>query len=153
MNEIQVKVPREVIKRAAHNVDNFKCNHRSAVLIKMEDGTWTNNLCCEAGHRYCDCSDECGERKFETMYYMENNCGDECHFDSNSVVDAIHKAWNIDARLYNYEMKMIFDPFEDNEILSEMIEEFGLRVIDHENYRKLQDIKTGEIFNEPWESN
>ena len=49
--------------------------------------------------------------------------------------------------------KLIFAPFEDNETLSELLEEFGLRVIDHEHYRRLQDIKTGEIFNAPWQSN
>lgn len=71
MNEIQVKVPRKIIERAAHNVSNFNCEHRTATFIKMEDGKWTHNLCCEAGHRCCDCSDECGERiKAEKGKYM-----------------------------------------------------------------------------------
>lgn len=63
MDEIQIKVPRDTIQRAARNVGIFDCEHRAAVLVKREDGSWTHNLCCYAGHSWCDCTSKCGERK------------------------------------------------------------------------------------------
>lgn len=63
MNKIQLLVPRETIKSVASNVANFNCSHRTAALIETEDGRWIHNLHCNAGHKSCDCSTECGERQ------------------------------------------------------------------------------------------
>lgn len=87
-------------------------------------------------------------------FYMQNCVGDTAHFDSENMVDAIHTAWNIEAELYlvcnvNW---LVFSPFDDNEFNNELLEEYGLRIIDHGGYRKVQNIATGEIYDAPWES-
>lgn len=87
-------------------------------------------------------------------FYMQNCVGDEAHFESDSIIDAIHKAWNIEADLYIFDednnICIIFEPFYDNECNNEMLQEYGLRIIDHKGYRKVQSIDTGEIHEAPW---
>lgn len=85
-------------------------------------------------------------------YFIQNNMGDEGYYETNNIVDAIHTAWNIEGCLWLGNV-LIFNPFEDNEVLSDMLKCWGLRVIDHNGRRKLQDVATDIIFNAPWENN
>lgn len=85
-------------------------------------------------------------------YYIQNNLGDEMHYQTNNIVDAIYTAWNIEGCLWLGNI-LVFDPFEDNENLSDMLKGWGLRVIDRNGLRKLQDVATGIIFDAPWEKN
>lgn len=73
---------------------------------------------------------------------------------SNDVVEAIHIAWNYEFDVYRAENKeLIFSGREDNECNSSMLEPYGLRLIDHERYRVLQNIETGEIYKPSWQRN
>ena len=83
-------------------------------------------------------------------YFIENNLGDEGYYETDNIVDAIHTAWNIEGRLWLGNV-LVFDPFEDNDNLSDMLSGWGLRVINHNGLRKLQDVATGIIFDAPWE--
>jgi hypothetical protein len=70
---------------------------------------------------------------------------------SNDIVEAIHIAWNYEFDVYEVETEeLIFSGREDNEGNSEMLEPYGLRLIDDGKYRKLQNIKTGEIYTPDW---
>lgn len=40
---------------------------------------------------------------------------------------------------------------QDNESNSEMLKKYGLRVIDHEKHRHLQNVETGEIYIADWQ--
>ncbi|WP_257149337.1 hypothetical protein [Bacillus sp. R86525] len=69
-----------------------------------------------------------------------------------NVVEAIYFAWNYEFDLYEIESgEMIFSGNQNNEENSEMLEPYGLRVIDTEKYRQLQNIETGEIYKAGWE--
>ncbi|PGE59256.1 hypothetical protein COM65_19200 [Bacillus wiedmannii] len=69
-----------------------------------------------------------------------------------NVVEAIYFAWNYEFDVYEIDSgEMIFSGQLDNEDNSEMLEKYGLRVIDGENYRNLQNIETGEIYKASWE--
>lgn len=71
---------------------------------------------------------------------------------TNNVVEAIYIAWNYEFDVYEVETEdMIFSGREDNEGNSEWLEPYGIRMIDHEGYRKLQNIETGEIYNADWQ--
>lgn len=71
---------------------------------------------------------------------------------SNDIVEALHIAWNYEFDVYETETKaMIFSGREDNETNSEWLKPYGLRLIDHDKYRRLQNIETGEIYKDPWE--
>ncbi|AQY42414.1 hypothetical protein P4V72_05810 [Bacillus thuringiensis] len=69
-----------------------------------------------------------------------------------NVVEAIYFAWNYEFDVYEIDSgEMIFSGQLDNEDNSEMLEKYGLRVIDGEKYRNLQNIETGEIYKANWE--
>lgn len=71
---------------------------------------------------------------------------------TNDVVEAIHIAWNYEFDVYRTEDdELIFSGGEDNEGNSEMLEPYGLKLIDHEGYRVLQNTKTGEIYKPSWQ--
>ncbi|MED0665729.1 hypothetical protein P4T04_05275 [Bacillus badius] len=70
---------------------------------------------------------------------------------SNNVVEAIYMAWNYEFDVYRAEDKtLIFSGQEDNEGNSAMLEPYGLRLIDKEKGRFLQNIETGEIYQPDW---
>ncbi|KIL72522.1 hypothetical protein [Bacillus badius] len=70
---------------------------------------------------------------------------------SNNVVEAIYIAWNYEFDVFTAEdKKLIFSGQEDNEGNSAMLEPYGLRLIDHEEYRRLQNVETGEIYYPSW---
>lgn len=73
---------------------------------------------------------------------------------TNNVVEAIHMAWNYEFDVYEVDgddKKLIFSGQEDNEGNSLMLEKYGLRLIDHEKFRRLQNVETGEIYHADWE--
>ncbi|MCW1939457.1 hypothetical protein OMD49_06415 [Bacillus anthracis] len=70
----------------------------------------------------------------------------------DDVVEAIYFAWNYEFDVYEIESgEMIFSGRLDNEDNSEMLEKYGLKVIDADKLRQLQNIKTGEIYKASWE--
>jgi hypothetical protein len=72
---------------------------------------------------------------------------------SNDIVEAVYIAWNYEFDVYEVdgeEKNLIFSGREDNEFNSEMLEKYGVKMIDHEGYRKLQHLETGEIHNAEW---
>lgn len=88
-------------------------------------------------------------------FYFINNLGDEGEFQEKDIIKAIHKAWNYEANLFkienNKDKELIFAPFEDNEFNSYLLQDYGIRLIDTEKYRSLQNIKTKEIYKADWE--
>ena len=70
---------------------------------------------------------------------------------TNDIVDAIYTAWNYEFEVYEVLTdNIIFCPHEDNETNSDWLAPYAVRLINHNGYRKLQNIKTGEIYNAPW---
>lgn len=68
---------------------------------------------------------------------------------SNDIVKAIYTAWNFEFDVYEVATeKIIFSGRENNEANSEWLEPYGLRLIDNDGCRKLQNIQTGEIYGE-----
>lgn len=71
---------------------------------------------------------------------------------SNDIVEAIHIAWNYEFDVYEVATEnIIFSGQEDNETNSEWLKPYGLRLIDRDGWRKLQNIETGEIYNADWQ--
>ncbi|WMV75320.1 hypothetical protein [Geobacillus thermodenitrificans] len=70
---------------------------------------------------------------------------------SNNIVEAIYIAWNYEFDVYEADtQKLIFSGQLDNEENSALLQKYGIRMIDHNGYRKLQDIESGEIYEAPW---
>lgn len=68
------------------------------------------------------------------------------------IAEAIYYAWNYEFDVYDRESdELIFSGNLDNEENSELLEPYGLRVIDTENYRELQNIETSEIYKADWQ--
>lgn len=71
---------------------------------------------------------------------------------TNDIVDAIYYAWNYECDVYKVgSEELVFSGREDDDTNSELLEPYGLRMIEHDGLRKLQSIETGEIHNAPWE--
>ncbi|PEW60453.1 hypothetical protein CN448_30785 [Bacillus cereus] len=68
------------------------------------------------------------------------------------IVEAIYYAWNYEFDVYDRELDVkIFSGNLDNEENSELLEKYGLRVVDADKLRQLQNIETGEIYKASWE--
>ncbi|HDR6300274.1 TPA: hypothetical protein QCU59_004063 [Bacillus cereus] len=68
------------------------------------------------------------------------------------VVEAIYFAWNYEFDVYEIESgELIFSGQEDDDFNSEMLEPYGVRLIESENCRCLQNVKTGEIYKADWQ--
>lgn len=68
------------------------------------------------------------------------------------IVEAIHYAWNYEFDVYDREKdELIFSGRENDEVNSEMLEPYGLRLIEDDKYRNLQNIETGEIYKADWQ--
>ena len=97
-------------------------------------------------------------------FYYENSIGDNGFFSEKDLIKAIYSAWNIEADLYliidknvkkvkdieHKQLKSLFFPFEDNEINSKYLKEYGYYMIDGEEEREIRDIKTNEIVKYDW---
>jgi hypothetical protein len=98
-------------------------------------------------------------------FYYNNGMGDEGYFSERNLVKAIYTAWNIEADLYLLndglkkisdfsllyeESKLIFSPYEGNEFNSELLEEFGYKMVDGDEYREIIEVKTGKIIKYDW---
>jgi hypothetical protein len=98
-------------------------------------------------------------------FFYENSMCDRGYFSEENLVKAIYTAWNIEAELYLLkdgvkkiypyqaycdQAQLIFAPYEDNEVNSEFLEEFGYRMEDREEFREIIDIKTGKIVKYNW---
>lgn len=80
--------------------------------------------------------------------------GEFIHLKTDSVVEAIYMAWNCEFDVYEVngqDKDLIFSGQADNEWNSEMLEKYGIRVIDHEKHRHLQNVETGEIYYADWQ--
>nr|WP_269205463.1 hypothetical protein [Clostridium botulinum] len=79
--------------------------------------------------------------------------GDTGVFQEDNIVKAIYTAWNIEADLYIYtdrSWQMVFAPYGDNEYNSELLEEYGYKMIDGDKYRQIIDIKSNKIVKYDW---
>lgn len=86
-------------------------------------------------------------------FYYDNNMGDHGYFSENNLVKAIYTAWNIDANLYlikNNKKELIFAPYEGNELNSELLNSYGYKMTDGEEYREIVDIKTDKVIRYDW---
>lgn len=96
-------------------------------------------------------------------FYYENCCGDTGFFSEKCLVKAIYTAWNIDADLYivptgskkykdlkREDIKIVFTPVDSNELNSELLKPYGYRMVDCDEYREIQEIKTGKIIKYNW---
>jgi hypothetical protein len=91
---------------------------------------------------------ETSEAKFMAYDWDE---GEFKLLPSNDIVEAIHIAWNYEFDVYEVETEeLIFTGREDNDFNSEMLEPYGIRLIDDGEYRKLQNVETGEIYTPDW---
>ncbi|PHA03019.1 hypothetical protein COE51_01360 [Bacillus pseudomycoides] len=80
---------------------------------------------------------------------------DECKYcviPKENIVEAIYYAWNYEFDVHEIETEeLIFTGQETNEFNSEALEKYGLRLIDGEKYRQLQNIETGELYKADWQ--
>lgn len=98
-------------------------------------------------------------------FYYVNGMGDEGYFSERNIVKAIYTAWNIEADLYLlnkgvkkihnpdsfYEQtELIFSPYEDSELNSELLNKFGYKMQDGEKYREIIELKTGNVIKYDW---
>lgn len=71
---------------------------------------------------------------------------------SNNIVEAIHIAWNYEFDVYEVDTEdLVFSGKAGNEENSDWLEPYGIRLIDTEKYRVLQNIETGEIYKADWQ--
>ena len=93
-------------------------------------------------------------------FYYQNGMGDSGYFSKNNLIRALFSAWNIESELYllnkgikkinwneklSDQAKIIFSPMDDNEFNSDVLRDYGYKMEDREEERKIIDIKTGEI--------
>ncbi|AHN66591.1 hypothetical protein Bcp1_116 [Bacillus phage Bcp1] len=89
------------------------------------------------------------EHKFK-MYDWDEGCF--YIIPKNNIVDAIHYAWNYEFDVYDRETgELIFSGQEDDDFNSEMLEPYGIRLIENGTHRCLQTIETGEIHLAEWQ--
>jgi len=89
-------------------------------------------------------------------FYYENYVGDSGYFQEDNLIKGIYTSWNIEANLYilneeNNQAKLIFAPYEDNEFNSDLLEEFGYKMIDEEEEREIVNIKTDDVVRYDWD--
>lgn len=87
-------------------------------------------------------------------FYYYNCLGNHGTFEEDDIVKAIYTAWNIEANLFlidKHGRKLIFAPWESDDFNSEMLEEFGYKLIDGDSEREIVEIKTGKIIKYDWE--
>jgi len=89
-------------------------------------------------------------------FYYENYSGDSGYFEEDNLILAIYSSWNIEANLYlldedTNQEKLIFAPYEPNEFNSDLLEEYGYKMIDGEEYREIIDAKTGDVVKYDWD--
>lgn len=64
-------------------------------------------------------------------FYFENRVGDEGYFEEESLAKAIHLVWNYEACLFLCEddkETLIFDPYDTNEEINEILKDYNLEV-------------------------
>ena len=98
-------------------------------------------------------------------FYYQNGMGDTGYFSEDNLIRAIYSSWNIESELYllnkgvkkiNWNEKLLdqlkikFSPMDDNELNSELLEKYGYKMEDGEEYREIINIKTGEIVKYEW---
>lgn len=86
-------------------------------------------------------------------FYYCNNMGDRGYFSERNLVKAIYAAWNIEADLYlveHKEEKLVFAPFESNEVNTDLLKEFGYHIEDVDDEREIIELKTGKVIKYEW---
>ena len=78
-------------------------------------------------------------------FFYYNNMGDNGYFEEDNLIRAIYSCWNIEESLYllngslkfiddnkllTEQAKLIFAPFADNEFNSDLLLDFGYKMID-----------------------
>jgi hypothetical protein len=98
-------------------------------------------------------------------FYYENSSGDCGYFSEDDLVKAIYTAWNIEANLYllndgvkklnsgtsfSEQCKIVFAPWDGNEFNSDVLKEFGYKMVDGDIEREIVDINTGKVVKYDW---
>jgi hypothetical protein len=79
--------------------------------------------------------------------------GDYGMFNEKKIVKAIYTAWNIGANLYIYtdgNWQIIFEPYQDNEYNSNLLKDYGYKMIDGKKSREIVNIKTNKVVKYKW---
>jgi len=97
-------------------------------------------------------------------YYYENTNGDCGVFSEKDIIKAIYSAWNIEADLYvipprttlkdienrKVKLDLIFAPWEDNEVNSELLEKYGYYECDNGDERSIFRISDDKLMYVEW---
>lgn len=71
---------------------------------------------------------------------------------TNNVVEAIYTAWNYEFDVYEVETKnLIFSGKLNNEDNSELLEKYGVRMVNEDGRRHLQNVETEEVYKASWQ--
>jgi hypothetical protein len=98
-------------------------------------------------------------------FFYQNGMGYEGYFSESNIPKAIYASWNIEADLYLLQKgvrklnpkgsffdqaTLIFAPYEENELNTELLEPYGYKMEDVGEYREIIDIKTNEVVKYDW---
>lgn len=98
-------------------------------------------------------------------FYYQNSIGDFGGFKEKDLIKAIYTSWNIEANLYlineDYKGKittdnvmsisrLVFAPWQSNEFNSDLLKDFGYKMVDGEGSREIVELKTGKIVKYDW---
>ena len=99
-------------------------------------------------------------------FYYENSMGNTGYFTEDNLARAIYISWNIKVNLYilndgleiidwlepfHEQAKLILAPFDTNKFNSNLLKEFGYKMIDDKEEREIVGIKTGEVVKFNWD--
>ena len=93
-------------------------------------------------------------------FFYENGMGDRGHFTlkKTEIPKGIMSAWNIEAELSivtnkyengKEECELIFSPLDGNEFNNDLLEKYGLYIVDGEKFRELRYIKDNSLAWQP----
>lgn len=156
-----MKVPkyvRDAIEKAGKAFYTARENEKIIKDWLDSKGFYENDTVAD---QYIDCIEYGGNGVDTFIDFLENydsgyrfmaydwNEGMFVPLHTNDVVEAIYTAWNYEFDVYevyaNVE-NLIFSGKEDNDENNEMLREYGIMVIDLNEQRLLQNIKTREIY-------
>lgn len=99
-------------------------------------------------------------------FYYENSNGNYGVFSEKDLIKAIYTAWNIEATLYiippkttlreieayqGYKnCKLVFSPWDDNEMNNDLLEEYGYYVVDGEEEREIRRLDNNDMVWYDW---
>lgn len=77
--------------------------------------------------------------------------GEIDYFVEKDLAETIQGAWNYEAQVYDSESNLVFDGWLDDDEQNELLEPYGLMVVELGDYRYLKNIKTGKLYLDDWQ--